>query len=291
MPKRKPKYYVASFSGGKDSTAMVLRLIEIGEPLDEVLFCDTTMEFPAMLRHVEKVKKVVEEEGIKFTTLRAKHDFEYYMLHHRPKRKKPDLREMVGYSWPGPRSRWCTRGLKVDIIDRYLRQLREHYEVIQYIGIAADEPERLERENNKKEGILFPLNEWGWMEADALGYCYSKGYDWEGLYDIFDRVSCWLCPLQSLDDLRKLRKHFPELWEHLRELDDATWQKFKREGSVRELDLRFDLEEALLAAGEKITNRAFYTDLRRVLARDATIEGILAEREPKQLTLFEEGLQ
>ena len=39
-------YVVASFSGGKDSTAMVLRMLEIGEQLDEVLFCDTYMEFP-----------------------------------------------------------------------------------------------------------------------------------------------------------------------------------------------------------------------------------------------------
>ncbi len=33
----KPKYYAASFSGGKDSTAMVLRLIELGEPIDEII--------------------------------------------------------------------------------------------------------------------------------------------------------------------------------------------------------------------------------------------------------------
>lgn len=87
----KPTYYIASFSGGKDSTAMVLRLIELGEPLDEVMYCDTTMEFPGMLRHVEKVKKVIEGAGVKFTTLRAEHDFKYYLLHHQPKRLKRHL--------------------------------------------------------------------------------------------------------------------------------------------------------------------------------------------------------
>lgn len=51
----KPVYHLASFSGGKDSTAMVLRMIERGDKIDEVLYCDTTMEFPAMERHVEKV--------------------------------------------------------------------------------------------------------------------------------------------------------------------------------------------------------------------------------------------
>ena len=36
----KEKLYAASLSGGKDSTAMVLRLVEEGWPLDFVMFCD-----------------------------------------------------------------------------------------------------------------------------------------------------------------------------------------------------------------------------------------------------------
>lgn len=53
---RKENYIVVSFSGGKDSTAMILRLMELGEQIDEVLFCDTYKEFPAMYDHVEKNK-------------------------------------------------------------------------------------------------------------------------------------------------------------------------------------------------------------------------------------------
>lgn len=44
----KEKYYVVSFSGGKDSTAMLLRLLELGEPINEIIFCDTYKEFPQM---------------------------------------------------------------------------------------------------------------------------------------------------------------------------------------------------------------------------------------------------
>ena len=47
----KPDYYIVSFSGSKDSTAMLLHLLELGEPVDEVLFCDTTVEFPEMYTH------------------------------------------------------------------------------------------------------------------------------------------------------------------------------------------------------------------------------------------------
>ena len=41
-------YHVVSFSGGKDSTAMLLRMLELGMPVDEIIFCDTTVEFPQM---------------------------------------------------------------------------------------------------------------------------------------------------------------------------------------------------------------------------------------------------
>lgn len=275
----KPKYYVASFSGGKDSTAMVLHLIELGEQIDEVIFCDTTMEFPAMMRHVEKVKRVIEDAGVKFTTLRSVHDFEYWLLEYTPKRKNPDLVGLKGKSWAGPKTRWCTKHLKTELIEKYVRQLREKYDVIQYIGIAADEGYRLERSQQKGAQKRYPLTEWGWIEADALSYCYSKGYDWEGLYELFGRVSCWCCPLQPLEELRKLRKHFPELWERLWQLDNQTWRTFKSNNqSVENLDKRFSLEEKLIEHGQSITNRIFYADLKRLFEGEVTIEEIIQER-------------
>lgn len=58
---KKPDLHIVSFSGGKDSTAMLLHMMELGMQIDIVLYCDTWMEFPAMYRHVEKVKKIVED--------------------------------------------------------------------------------------------------------------------------------------------------------------------------------------------------------------------------------------
>lgn len=281
----KPKYYAASFSGGKDSTAMVLRLIELGEPIDEVIFCDTTMEFPAMYRHIEKVKRVIESVGIKFTDLRSKQSFDYLMFEHRVNRRNTALQENIGYSWPGPLSRWCTRALKIQVIERYLKKIQSQYELVQYIGLAADEGYRLERENNKGADKKHPLVEWGWDEEKCLKYCYDKGFDWEGLYEIFrkekgrcPRVSCWCCPLQSFEDLRILRKKFPELWEELKDMDNRTWRKFRADYSVADIEKRFTLEETLTKNGYSITNRAFHTDLKRLLAGEVTIEDIIKER-------------
>ena len=53
----KPIFRVCSFSGGKDSTAMLLRLLEEGVPVDVILFCDTGLEFPALYDHIRKVDR------------------------------------------------------------------------------------------------------------------------------------------------------------------------------------------------------------------------------------------
>lgn len=269
----KPAYYVASFSGGKDSTAMVLRLIELGRHIDEVVCCDTYKEFPAMYRHIEKAKRVVESHGIKFTFLRCQQSFDYLMFEHYPNRKNEKLKGLQGYSWPGSRARWCTSKLKIDVIDRYLRKLEEQYEVIQYIGIAADEQYRLERENNQNETHIHPLVEWGWDEKQALQYCYSRGFDWEGLYEIFSRVSCWCCPLQSMEELRKLRKHYPDLWEELKDMDRRTWRKFRADYSVEQLEMRFSLEEEMKAKGLPTSGRSklFQEALKKRLNGQETI--------------------
>lgn len=275
----KPKYYVASFSGGKDSTAMVLHLMELGEPIDEVICCDTYKEFPEMYLHIEKVKKVIEDAGIKFTILRAARSFDEYMFEYMPKRKPTNKVQHKGKGWATARMRWCTGELKKDVIRKYFNEISKTHEVIQYIGLAADEGYRLKRESNQKADKKHPLVDWGWDEKTCLEYCYQKGYDWGGLYEIFDRVSCWCCPLKTLEELRRLRKHRPVLWEELKDMDRRSWNQFRKDYSVKDLEKRFELEEALIKQGQSTTNRAFHTDLKRLLAGETTIEDILQERE------------
>lgn len=248
----KPKMHIVSLSGGKDSTAMLLRMLEEGMPVDIILFCDTGMEFEGLYHHIDKLEKYIDRP---ITRLKSNKSFEYLMLEHTPKRKNPELVGRVGFSWPGPRNRWCTAMLKQRIIDRYLRDLAKEYTLVQYIGIAADEPQRV-REHN------YPLVDWGMTEADCLAYCKERGFDWDGLYDIFHRVSCWLCPLQSLEELRKLRKHFPDLWEKLRWLDKHTWRTYLKNYSAEQLEVRFSFEDECIKNGIPIKGKAFFDALR-----------------------------
>ena len=69
----KPKKYVLSLSGGKDSTAMLLRLLEEKQPVDFILFCDTGLEFPQVYEHLDRLQAYI---GRPIIRLKAEHDFE-----------------------------------------------------------------------------------------------------------------------------------------------------------------------------------------------------------------------
>lgn len=225
---------IVSFSGGKDSTAMLLMMLDKGIAVDDVVFFDTGWEFPQMYEHIAKIE---DYTGIEVTMLRCDVPFTDLMLHnHRTRGKRKDIQG--GYGWPSPIIRWCTTK-KTQTIDRHCKK---HGDPHHYIGIAADEAHRC-------KGHRYPLVEWGVTEADALAYCKSHGFDWGGLYDHFDRVSCFCCPLQGLNDLRKLRKYYPELWERLVVMDLAvnrnceTQTRFRNDYSIPQLEQRFRNED------------------------------------------------
>lgn len=83
--------HAVSLSGGKDSTAMLVMMIERDMPIDLVLFADTGMEFPEMYEHLSKVDRYLyQKRKIHITTLRHAHGFEWLMFEE-PKRNLPPL--------------------------------------------------------------------------------------------------------------------------------------------------------------------------------------------------------
>ena len=232
------KKYIVSFSGGKDSTAMLLLLIENNRPIDEIIFCDTEMEFQDMYEHIEKVKEMV---GLPITVLKSDKSFEYYMFDH--VKTKGKNKGQKGYSWPDFRNRWCTQALKKSVISKYLKNKypKDKYELIEYHGIALDEKGRAEK--NKEKNCIYPLIEYEMTEKDALEYCYTKGLDWNGLYKKLGRVSCWCCPLKSLKELKVIYEEFPQYWEKLKEWDNNTYRQFRSDYSIEDLEAKFKIEK------------------------------------------------
>ena len=236
----KEQKHIVSFSGGKDSTAMLLKMLELNMKIDEIIYLDTGVEFPQMYKHIEDVKKYINRD---ITVLKNKKGlFEYWLLHHVKTRGK--YKGQSGYSWTDHKARWCTSTLKVQVSNKYLKEKYKDYQVILYQGIAYDEVKRLQRKSGKEIGaeIRYPLADWKMTEQDALNYCYSKGFTWSELYTKFNRLSCYCCPLQSLKELKTLYNEFPELWQKMKEWDSQTYRKFRSDYSIVELENKFNKE-------------------------------------------------
>ena len=222
---------IVSFSGGKDSTAMLLMMLEKGIPVDRVICVDTTKEFPQMYEHIEKVQVMIEPLKIEIVKI----DFDYLFGEHKVKTRNGS-KNSVGYGWPSFLNRWCTT-YKTQLSKKMLKE--ENY--IKNIGIAYDERHRVGK-NKQGENIKYPLVDWKITERQALNYCYSRGLDWGGLYEKFHRVSCWCCPLSRIGELRVLYNDFPELWAELEEMDKKSFRKFRSDYAVAELSEQFTNE-------------------------------------------------
>ena len=211
---------------------MLLMMIEKGMQIDEIIFCDTGKEFPAMYDHIKKVEKYI---GRKITVLKNSLSFDFIFGEYTRTTRKGE--KVIGKGWMDFNFRWCTGDLKRDVVKRYFKGIN----YVDHQGIAFDEQSRIGK--NKGKGIIkYPLNDWNITEAEALKYCYSKGFTWDGLYEKFSRVSCYCCPLQQIGELKTIYFDFPELWEDMRKLDSMSWRKFRTDYSLSELERKFEIE-------------------------------------------------
>lgn len=125
----------------------------------------------------------------------------------------------------------------------FLRSLES--EVVQYIGIAANEGKRTERHIDKaKMGLeSLPLIDAGWTEQMCREWC-EKNNLLSPIYSTATRGGCWFCHNQGVDQLRLLRKNYPDLWALLMKWDSDSPVTFRPDGhSVHDFDKRFQWED------------------------------------------------
>ncbi len=144
------------------------------------------------------------------------------------------------YGFPMRKGNWCTSDLKRGVINSSAKPV-EQKKSIQYLGIAADEPERIAR--HTKPGFLLPLVEIGWDEAYCRKLCEDNDL-LSPIYTSATRGGCWFCHNQGVDQLRLLRKNHPELWRLLLKWDDDSPVSFRPDGhTVHDFERRFKMED------------------------------------------------
>jgi hypothetical protein len=194
--------YVVPLSGGKDSTALALRLAETLPGEYTYIFNETGDDFSDLLIHLEAMSLMlgapIERVGCGQT-----------------------LNELIQIqnALPSWRMRWCTRKLK---IEPTIAWLKKNSPAVVYVGIRADEANR--------EGIYgdipgvefrFPFQEWGWGIDEVWRYLAEKNIR------IPRRGNCKRCYGQRLSEWWELWLYHPETYREAEAQEKATGHTFR----------------------------------------------------------------
>jgi 3'-phosphoadenosine 5'-phosphosulfate sulfotransferase (PAPS reductase)/FAD synthetase len=235
--------YIASCSFGKDSIATILLAREHNEPLDEIVYCEVMFDeniSGELPEHRDFIYNVAipkfEEWGYKVTVLRAEKT--YCDIFNRVK-KKGDFKGSI-YGFPPLLRCWANGELKMPPIRKYWKEQQK--DVMQYVGIAIDEPTRLDRVVKSTNQISL-LQKYGYTEEMAKQKCIEYGL-LSPIYSFSNRGGCWFCQNQSLEQLRCLRKQHKELWDLLLEMQRKSPHPFRIETPITEIEERFKWEDA-----------------------------------------------
>jgi 3'-phosphoadenosine 5'-phosphosulfate sulfotransferase (PAPS reductase)/FAD synthetase len=187
--------HVIALSGGKDSTAMALRLAEI-KPRDYTHVCTPTgNELPEMFAHWRRLGELL---GKPITPIMHRTGLCGVV---REQRMLPNFR-----------ARFCTRILK---IEPYRLWLASNTPCVSYVGLRADEEGRAGGAYGDIEGVemRFPLREWGWGKAEVINYLNRLGVI------IPRRTDCAICYHQQIGEWWDLWKYHIDEWMTGEELE------------------------------------------------------------------------
>ena len=219
------KKYIASFSGGKDSTASIILAHENGDPLDLIIFSEVMFdeeisgELPEHMEFIRnKCIPIFESWGYKVEILRSEKTYMDCFNHvvTKPRKNPKNKGKRKGFVMVGHCD--VQRECKLKPINEYFKNISKET-FVQYVGIAADEPKRLERLRGTNSISL--LEKYEYTEEMALELC--KKYNLlSPIYDFTMRGGCWFCPNARYAELKHLRKYHRNLWDKLLELEKRT---------------------------------------------------------------------
>lgn len=234
--------HILSLSYGKDSLACLGAIEQLGWRLDRIVHAEVwatdtipadlppMVEFKARADEIIKARWEIEIEHIR---AEVTYEQEFYRLFAGGKRQG------TIYGWPYLRGPWCNSRLKGAALDKI------DGNCVKYWGIAADELERIAKHKDKPN-VKMPLVEAGWTEADCREWCEDNGL-LSPIYHTAARGGCWFCHNQSVDQLRLLRRNYPEYWALMLKWDKDSPVTFHSDGrTVHDYERRFAAEDTKL---------------------------------------------
>lgn len=195
--------HVVALSGGKDSTAMALRMRELYpfRKLEYVL-TPTGDELPEMEAHWNWIESITGP-------LKRLNSITLFELIER--------KAMI----PNFRARFCTVELKIKPFIEYMKSLP--VDSVMYVGLRADEGERLGIIDSTVN-VEYPMKVWGWGFDEVIEYLSIHGIN------IPERTDCGCCFFQRLPEWRNLLEKYPNRYERYVQIEKRIGHTFRSPG-------------------------------------------------------------
>lgn len=218
--------FVANYSGGKDSQAQLIRLLE-RVPSAQMIVVHASLGPMEWAGAMELARDQAAAAGLTFIIAEAKKTL--LEMVERRFESRPEVP-----SWPSASTRQCTSDLKRGPIQREVRRYAKangYKLIVNCLGLRAEEsPGRRKRAVFSKMGISNSVLTWyEWLPVHDMStskvfetirvagqephYAYALGND---------RLSCVFCLFGSKGDLRNGRRHRPELLQQYDAMEKHT---------------------------------------------------------------------
>mgnify|MGYP000851059424 CR=1 FL=1 len=227
--------FVVNFSGGKDSTAMLVWLCE---------------NYPDVPKHVVMADTGWEhEDAIEWSTGIARIFGLPLHVVRNPNKTLLTMAESRG-KFPGMQQRQCTSDLKRDPIRTWIRrQWPNGGTIVSCMGLRAEESAarakrpcimRLEPLSKKGRDVF----EWnpilGWKEEEVWAYLKKRSIPVHPVYKHLKRFSCRVCIFMTKHDVQQVAAHDPKAIKIIQGIEEKIGFTMFQSGPITEITKRSD---------------------------------------------------
>ncbi|WP_295187799.1 phosphoadenosine phosphosulfate reductase family protein [uncultured Brevundimonas sp.] len=192
--------HILGISGGRDSAALAVWMRQNRPELKlEYFFTDTGKELPEVYDFLDRLEGFL---GKPIARLNPDRDFDFWLKEY-------------GNFLPSPRTRWCTRQLKLRPLEDWLSDDLDGGQVIHsYVAIRADEPSRDGYQSTHANMFVhLPLREAGIDRRGVIELLESAGVGEPAYYQWRSRSGCTFCFFQQKIEWVRLMREHPDAFE------------------------------------------------------------------------------
>ena len=192
--------HVLGLSGGRDSAALAIFMRQNHPEIDiEYFFTDTGKELPEVYEFLGRLEGFLGKPVIR---LNPDRDFDFWLTQYKN-------------FLPSPKTRWCTRQLKIRPFEEWVRpSLDAGDKVTSYVAIRADEDYREGYSSTHANlAVRLPFRESGIDKPGVIEILEASGVGLPDYYRWRSRSGCTFCFYQQKIEWVRLMTEHPEAFE------------------------------------------------------------------------------